>query len=152
MKVRVDFVTNSSSSSFICDICNHEESGFNSHFDLGFAECYNNHWICFDCIEKDYPLDFIKQEIIKDLNLSDKLKKKVESCESLQDIVYIDELNLEYIPTSICSICNFKKIATYDLERYKNYLLGKSNEDLRKEIKDKFNSFNDFVSTIRKGE
>ncbi|MHA2280253.1 MAG: hypothetical protein ACXAC5_05280 [Promethearchaeota archaeon] len=47
MKIRTGFVSNSSSSSFICDVCGHDESGW----DLGLSEAYmsecgRGHIIC----------------------------------------------------------------------------------------------------------
>ena len=153
MKIRLDFVTNSSSSSFICDICDRTESGFNiSSFELGIGECHNNHWICFDCIEKEYSSEFIKQEIARELNLSEEFKRKLDNLESFDDILstlYENDLYLEYIPNSICPVCNFKEIATYDLEGYKTYLLGKSNDKLREEIKNRFKNYNEFKDIFK---
>jgi len=49
MKMRLGVVSNSSSTSFTCEICGHEESGMDcSLADLGFVECINNHVICED--------------------------------------------------------------------------------------------------------
>lgn len=47
MKKRNGFVSNSSSSSFICEICNHTEVGYDDSLsDLGFAQCVNEHIFC----------------------------------------------------------------------------------------------------------
>ena len=47
MKYRKDFVTNSSSSSFVCEICGNVDSGYDcSASELGFAECVNGHCFC----------------------------------------------------------------------------------------------------------
>ena len=47
MKYRKDFVTNSSSSSFVCDICGAVESGYNmSLSEAEMVECVNGHTIC----------------------------------------------------------------------------------------------------------
>ena len=47
MKTRSQFVSNSSSSSFICEICNHTESGWDASVeDIGFVRCENDHTFC----------------------------------------------------------------------------------------------------------
>ncbi len=49
MKIRVGFVSNSSSSSFVCDICGKSEVGFDCDpEELGFERCENEHLICED--------------------------------------------------------------------------------------------------------
>lgn len=47
MKIRKGFVSNSSSSSFICEICGHTESGYDMPLeDMGFVHCVNEHIFC----------------------------------------------------------------------------------------------------------
>lgn len=47
MKIRTGFVSNSSSSSFICDVCNHDESGWDIGLDdARMSECRRGHTIC----------------------------------------------------------------------------------------------------------
>ena len=156
MKLRHDFVTNSSSTSYICEICNESKGCYNnSPFELGMVDC-GNHIVCVDHIEEHFNLDFIKQEIIRDFEestkskISDKLRQKIESCSNLEEILDIYDLEIEYIPASICPICTFKEISNFDLESYKNYLLGKSNKELKEEIKSKYSSFGEFIKEVYK--
>ena len=53
MKVRKGFVSNSSSSSFICDVCGNDYSGMDASLeDAMMYECSNGHTFCEDHLEK----------------------------------------------------------------------------------------------------
>lgn len=47
MKYRKSFVTNSSSSSFICEVCGEVESGYDMDYEeAGMVECEHGHMFC----------------------------------------------------------------------------------------------------------
>ena len=47
MKIVKGFISNSSTSSFICHICGHQESGWDYYLsDCGMIECINGHTFC----------------------------------------------------------------------------------------------------------
>ena len=50
MKIRIGFISNSSSTSYVCEICYLAESAWDSCSleELGFCECTNGHIICLD--------------------------------------------------------------------------------------------------------
>ena len=62
MKFRKDFVTNSSSSSYVCEICGRSESGW----DIGLSECemmecVNGHvFCCYEALERPTKKEMIK--------------------------------------------------------------------------------------------
>ena len=57
MKIRNGFVSNSSSSSFVCAVCGREESGMDmSLTDCEMSECVNGHIICNDELLEDVKI------------------------------------------------------------------------------------------------
>lgn len=58
MKIRTGFVSNSSSSSFICDVCGNVEAGYDlSIEDAKMYECENGHEVCQHHIKEDFDGD-----------------------------------------------------------------------------------------------
>ena len=70
MKFRKDFVTNSSSSSYVCEICGRTESGW----DMGLSEaemmeCVNGHTFCCDeALERPSKKELIKMILENEWN------------------------------------------------------------------------------------
>ena len=63
MKFRKDFVTNSSSSSFICDICGNSEGGYDiSLSDCDMSECVHGHVVCEHHL---LEMNLSKEEMVK---------------------------------------------------------------------------------------
>ena len=53
-KFRSSFVTNSSSSSFICEVCGNVEAGMDLCLsEAEFARCVNGHEFCESCVDGD---------------------------------------------------------------------------------------------------
>lgn len=58
MRLRNGFVSNSSSSSFICAVCSQEASGWDLGLEgAGMFQCVNGHTVCVDHAKKDLPDD-----------------------------------------------------------------------------------------------
>lgn len=85
MKYRKDFVTNSSSSSFVCDICGAVESGWDySLSEVGMVECVNGHTIC-------------ESEMLQALMDDDRYNIPEESCPICQFIEYSQNDMAQYL-------------------------------------------------------
>ena len=57
MKFRTGFVSNSSSASFVCDLCKRYSGGWDNdqYADHKMILCENGHSLCIDHIGTDYP-------------------------------------------------------------------------------------------------
>jgi len=153
MKFRKDFVTNSSSSSYICDICDREECGYDlSLSDIYMNECENGHVFCQDHMTFDtFTVDSFKKAVENDRWLDSSLKEKIrysdESLETLIDMVK-KECDNYSIPAFMCPICSFNSVSMSDVEKYKSAKLRQTDEAIKKEIKEKFDCYDDFKKYI----
>lgn len=131
MKFRKDFVTNSSSSSYVCEICGRTESGW----DMGLSECdmmecVNGHVFCCDeALEMPSKQEMItmilENEWNKDvwMSRSDGYKDYTEDelvVMSEDDLFndFCSEDGYYNVPECMCPICNFIEYSEYDLSAY----------------------------------
>lgn len=127
MKFRKDFVTNSSSSSFVCEICGRDEAGFDlSLEDAEMFECVNSHVLC-----QEHMLNPSREELINEI-----LKNKYWNSETREydisytreelDVLSDDELfdillgeeHYYEVPECLCPICQFEEYSSYDMASY----------------------------------
>lgn len=153
MKFRLDYVTNSSSSSYICEICGRNESGYDMGLsDCEMMECENGHVFCCD---ESLPLPS-KEEMIKAIMENEWNKKSVynyrtgystniytedELLEKDEDTLFFDFYNGEghyNVPECVCPICQFIEYSEYDLSAYLLKEYGISRDEVFAEVK-KFN-------------
>lgn len=118
MKIRKGFVSNSSSSSFICDVTGKIYSGYDaclSDFDL--CSCENDHI---------FPKDLLPKNVDKE-----------------------EDFDNSYVDPKYCPICSFKVIKEEDKNSYLMKKSESTDEALLKEIKEKFNNYEDFQKYLR---
>lgn len=125
MKIRKGFVSNSSSSSFICDVSGHLECGFDMSIeDAQMYECENEHTFC-----EDYLITDGWEEYSEDI---------------------VDGYYIRYeVPSKFCPICQMKNIKKSDMIKF---LLKKSNttiSDIEKEIREKFDSYTNLIDYLK---
>ena len=163
MKVRIGYVSNSSSSSFICDVCGRVESGYDAsptEFYMYKLEC--GHTICMSETNKKITLgqvaDFVDGSNLT--GLLNEIKEKIK--ENGRDFIIpdseleeiLEEIENEFgsyeMPKFLCPICNMKYIS--EKSKYE-YLLKKFNLDDKEiiaEIQGKYNDLDIFIEDMKK--
>lgn len=151
MKIRSTFVTNSSSSSYVCEICGRTESGW----DLGLSECemmecINGHVFCCDeALEIPSKEDMIKM-ILENAWNQRRWDSEIRDYRdfSEEELIVMEEDDLwegfctesgyYEVPECVCPICQFIEYSEYDLSAYllKEYKIPR--EEAFEEVK-KFN-------------
>ena len=123
MKIRTGFVTNSSSSSYVCEICGNVEAGY----DLGLSdaemfECENSHEICNHHLpeSKEYYTHVLNY-IINNCNI-DNAKMKAITLIGLIDEMSIDSFKEEL--KKIIILSSKERYGDDDEDEYDNRFLG----------------------------
>jgi hypothetical protein len=146
MKVRQGFVSNSSSASFTCVVCNSEVTGYDClPEDFDWKKCENQHTICFYCLPKEIknikayipgsmcPICSFEDFLELDISFYLKKKYKITKDDALREIKKTRKkrnfvTNSEYI----MFVCSKMYIPYFDLP-----------EQIRKEFKD-YHSFYEY--------
>lgn len=147
MKFRKDFVTNSSSSSYICEICGRNESGYDLCLsDCEMMECVNGHIFCCDeALEKPTRKEMIQMIMENEWNKEkwDRATQRYRDF-SEEELIVMDEDYLfdefcsgyDYdVPECMCPICNFIEYSEYDLSAYLFKEYGISRDEVFAEVK-----------------
>ena len=119
MKFRKDFVTNSSSSSFVCEICGYSTGGWDmSLSEADMMECVNGHIFCSEhALERPNKKEMIKLIMENEYNsLTEEDLMNMEEDILFED--YLSEGGCYEIPECVCPICQFVEYSEEDLSAY----------------------------------
>jgi len=124
MKIRKGFVSNSSSTSFVCDVCAESVGGW----DMGLEEadmftCENSHTFC-----RDHTVG--GREI---------LEKQMEEDE---------EIDSYEVPAKYCPCCTFHNVADVDIVSLYMKENNVSRDDVAKIFNKKFKDYDEFLKYV----
>lgn len=166
MKIRRGFVSNSSSSSFVCDVCGGEYSGMNASLeDAEMVQCKNGHIVCIDhLIFDDYNTKEVLEYAKRCLDESDEMyvkchekRNEIQRCldDNLDDIAnYLYDFIVRGCENKsmvhlFCPLCRFTDVSTTEATQY----LLKSNDTTISKLKDDilqsfetYEQFNNFIN------
>lgn len=158
MKIRNGFVSNSSSSSFVCDVCKHSEVIYDGGDDDSFCKCVNGHSLCRTHLNKAARLDAqkMREALIKDIKgwatgqeLEDNIKEFEEMDTAGLKDAYDDVFGGFEIPEELCPLCTFTTLSDDDLM---NYLLMTLKTTKKEAIKTAISTYEDlktFESVVK---
>jgi len=114
MKIRNGFVSNSSSSSFVCDICCGAEGGWDlSLRDAGMVSCANGHYFHEDCLSKD---------AFNKIKLQQEEEIEVDG-EWVSNPDFNDDYPYE-IEEAFCPLCTLDALSLHDAKKILNIRVG----------------------------
>jgi hypothetical protein len=160
MKLRNGFVSNSSSSSFICDISGGSEGGFDVCLsDVGMVECENGHTFYKGfLLNENFYEDLEELFSGEELPTVEEVMKVCPDEESAKEQIefykkngYLDE-DMKYgyeIPKAFCPICQMESFARADLVKFALKKLNMTENDLAKEAKTTFKNYKDFKEYLK---
>ena len=163
MKVRHGFVSNSSTSSFLCDICGTIEAERDLCItDAGMLQCQKDHTFCTSHMEDENPID-----IPRSLEEKKQILKHADFVEEGGDIEdgNIEDLYEEWqsearytMPSEFCPFCNLQRVTDEFLLLYLfkttdmsdlEWGRGTTRMDVVKRIREKYGTYDDFKSFVK---
>jgi hypothetical protein len=151
MKIRNGFVSNSSASSFLCQISLEHLAGSDSDYEEGTCRCRDCHsQFLSEYLRKVDIKTLSKEEVSKALkslyvtinpedseeDLKEMLQDKVELWQGCSYTIHVTSV--------FCPICNMEQFKVVDLLAFALKQLGKTEEELTKDIAANYKNYADF--------
>lgn len=155
MKYRKDFVTNSSSVAYVCEITGRADGGRDEDidkFEMGFVDCHNGH---------TFGTEFIiptKESVLAGLKSRIEAMERVGCKEHLEEVQeYVTELENGYtsaeaiieanpfgcngVPPEMCPICQIEKVRDKDLIKYLLMKVEMSREEVESDMRENYEDY-----------
>ncbi len=177
MKIRTSFVSNSSSSSFVCEICGTTEGGWDlSYSEAGFVYCGNGHEICDSHILNEHILHARRAEAeellfcspydseygmraangwqrtwrpAKETDPEEYKDWMARSEEERQEILTMVDEGSSWIPTSHCPICQLEELGDAEMLQLLLLSLGKTKLQVLEAITKKVGDYDGLKSYLQ---
>ncbi len=155
MKIRQGFVSNSSSSSFVCSACEAVEVGYDGQYDIDVSQCNNYHEFCSSHIveftlEDKQRILLLDQDFMNDLGSEKASFIESGSNELIEDVFNEYKDNIEYeVPESMCPVCTLTSISSNSVLRYLLDQTGQTLKDVEAEIQSKYSSLDEFREGLK---
>lgn len=162
MKIRKGFVSNSSSSSYTCEVCGEELSGRDINFqEYEIFGCINDHIICVahelpvaDDMKKTMLLNFTtKWDDDGGESVRAEAKKLIDGDGYWEDL--FDETFEEYeyeSPAERCPICQFTEISKKETVEYLFKKNNTTEKEIMEEIKNTFSNYAELKEHLKNKE
>jgi uncharacterized membrane-anchored protein YhcB (DUF1043 family) len=148
MKIRKGFVSNSSSSSFVCDVCGEEESGMDFCLcDVNMSMCEKGHTYCNNHTTKS--TSNLTPEEKRDMVFKYHQEKSQKACVAEQ-LTEDSDYYEEDMPSFCCPCCQFDSITSEQIIEYMLSERKQTTEDVKKEIKEKYQNYEEMLKDIKK--
>ena len=148
MKIRLGFVSNSSSSSFTCDVCNKTYSGWDAcPSEFNHQDCVEGHTFC-DAKMCNIAKFIALREKGEETDWDKAWAEDPKCYENYEKYGLIDDYLYE-VPVEFCPICQMQVISQSDCEKYLYKKYNMTNKELAKEIRDNFSSYKELTKYLR---
>jgi len=154
MKVRHGFVSNSSTSSFLCDVCGDIQADRDLCLsDAEMRECINGHTFCDSHMLGEFDVDAMSFEEKKQILLnassyySDKAGKVEADIEELFDS-WKGDARYE-MPSTSCPLCQLDQVPDEMMFKYLFKTTNSSKEELTKQIREQYGTYEKLAEAMK---